>query len=128
MHEFKILEERKNPLFNRREISVEVEANITPNKKETEKLISEKFSIPIENIKIKKISGKFGSRNFTITANIYASKEEKDKIEPKEKKDKKVENQTKKESPTHQTLDSSINKENSSPRGEANESEPKASD
>ncbi len=98
MHEFKILEEKENSLFNRKEAVIEVKADVTPSKAEAEKLISEKFSAPIENIKIKKISGKFGSKIFTITVNIYSSKEDKDKIEPKGKKDKKIENQTKKES------------------------------
>ena len=92
MENFKILEEKENPLFNRKEIQTSIEAEITPNSLDVKKLISEKFSTQIENIKIKKISGKFGSKTFTITANIYSSKEDKDKIEP-EKKGKKVEKQ-----------------------------------
>lgn len=90
--EIKNIEKRENPLFDREEIEILVEANITPKNSEAEKLVSEKFSAPIENIKIKKIFGKFGSNKFTITANIYASKEDKDKIEPKTKTEKKKKN------------------------------------
>lgn len=87
MENFKILNEKENPLFSRKEIQVGVEAEITPSHLNVEKLISEKFSIPVENIKIKKISGKFGSKTFIITANIYSSKEDKNKIESEKKKE-----------------------------------------
>ncbi len=90
MENFKILEEKGNSLFNRREIKLSVEAEVTPSNAETEKFISEKFSTPIENIKIKKISGKFGSRNFTILVNLYGSEEHKNGIESKLKKNKKT--------------------------------------
>ncbi len=86
MENFKILEEKENQLFNRKEIQVSIEAEVTPSNSDIEKLISEKFSTQIENIKIKKILGKFGSKTFTVFANIYASKEDKENIEPKSKK------------------------------------------
>ncbi len=84
--ELKIIQEKENPLFNRKEIQVSVEAQVTPSNPDIEKLISEKFSTQIENIKIKKISGKFGSKTFIVLANIYASKKDKENIEPKKKK------------------------------------------
>lgn len=87
MENFKILNEKENPLFSRKELQVSVEAEITPSHLNVEKLISEKFSIPVEKIKIKKISGKFGSKTFIITANIYSSKEDKNKIESEKKKE-----------------------------------------
>jgi len=90
----KILNERKNPAFDRREIEVEGILDVTPKIKEAEELIGKEFSANPENVKIKKIKGRFGSKNFVITANIYSSKEEKDKIEtkikiPRKKKTKK---------------------------------------
>ena len=78
---FKIINEQENPLFNRREIQISVDAEVTPNHKDVKKLICEKFSTQPENIKIKKISGKFGSKNFTISVNIYSSKENRDDVE-----------------------------------------------
>ena len=134
MENIKILQEKENSLFNRKEIQLSVEAEITPNHEDIKKLISEKFSTKIENIKIKKISGKFGSKTFTITANIYSSEEDKNKTEPKLKKkaEKKIaeadtsdKGEVKKEeaeqsSQTESSLDNSSNK--SEPTGEANKS------
>ena len=87
MDDFKLIEEKENPLFKRREIEFSVNANITPSNAEVGKFISEKFSAPLENIKIKKISGRFGSHSFRVTTNVYASKEDKESIERKSKKD-----------------------------------------
>ena len=100
MENFKLIEEKENPLFNRKEVVFEVQAKITPSRTEVEKLISEKFSTQAGNIKIKKIHGKFGSNNFNITSFIYKSEEDKNKIEPKTKKEtgQKTE-ETAKESP-----------------------------
>ena len=76
----KITGEKINSLFKRKEIELSIVANITPNKKETKKYLSEKLSAPIENIYIKKISGKFGSKDFKIIAHVYESKKDKEKI------------------------------------------------
>ena len=84
-----IINEKNNPLFNRKEIILEVESEITPSHVEAEKIVSEKFKAPSETFKIKKIQGKFGSKIFQISANIYSSKEEKNNIEAKPKKEKK---------------------------------------
>ena len=81
-----IIEEKKNPLFNRKEVILEIESEITPSNNEAEKIISEKFNAPSETFKIKKIYGKFGSKVFKINANIYPSKEEKENTEAKPKK------------------------------------------
>ena len=90
MKNMKTLKERENPLFNRKEIEIIIEANIAPKMKDTEEFIAKEFSSHADNVKIKKIKGRFGSNNFIITANIYHSKEDKDKIEPKSKKEKKA--------------------------------------
>lgn len=91
MENFKILEEKENPLFKRKEIKFTIEAIITPNHSDVEKLISEKFSTSPETVKIKGIHGRFGSKTFTISANIYKSKEDKEDIEPKKKEKAKLE-------------------------------------
>ena len=87
MKSINIIEEKQNPLFDRKEIKAEIEAEITPSREDILKMLSEKFSTKQENIKIKSILGKFGSRIFTIQANIYNSKQEKDKMEIKKKKE-----------------------------------------
>jgi ribosomal protein S24E len=85
MENLTIVKEKKNPVFDRREIEVNVRMNISPKIKEAEDLIGKEFSANPENVKIKKVKGRFGSKSFVITANIYSSKEEKDKIEKKTK-------------------------------------------
>jgi ribosomal protein S24E len=87
MTEIKITEERENALFNRKEIKGFIEAEVVPSRIETSKILSEKFKVPSENIKIKKIVGKFGSKTFSVEANIYSSKQDKDSIELKKKKE-----------------------------------------
>lgn len=95
MKNLRTLKQRENPLFNRKEVEIIIETNIAPKTSETEGFIAKEFSTNQENVKIKKIKGRFGSNNFTITANIYHSKEDKDKIEPKSRKEKKaIENKT----------------------------------
>lgn len=82
----KIINQKENILFNRKEIRAEIESEMTPKKQDVEKFLSEKFGIPNENIEVKKISGKFGSKNFEIMAFVYDSKELKEQIEPRQKK------------------------------------------
>tara|TARA_Y100000031_G_scaffold123554_1_gene138925 strand:+ start:109 stop:504 length:396 start_codon:yes stop_codon:yes gene_type:complete len=90
MENFKVIEQKENPLFNRKEIQFNVQANITPSRIEIGKLISEKFSTQIKNIKIKEIHGRFGSKTFKVNTFIYKSEQDKDKLEIKKKKDEKL--------------------------------------
>jgi len=87
MKNFKILNQIENPLFKRKETTFSVDSEITPSNIDTKKFISENFSIPAENIKIRKILGKFGSKTFTVYCNLYESKEDKEKVEIKTKKE-----------------------------------------
>jgi len=84
--EIEIIQENQNPLFNRKEIKFHVEADVTPSEKEIIELIAQKFSSQPENISVKGIHGKFGTKEFTVGANIYASQEDKETIENKKKK------------------------------------------
>lgn len=85
--ELKITEEKENALFNRKEIKGFIDSEVVPSRIETSKILSEKFKVPWENIKIKKIIGKFGSKTFSVEANIYSSEQDKDSIELKKKKE-----------------------------------------
>ena len=90
MENVNIINKKENPLFKRKEVEVGIYAKVTPSNNEIEKLISEKFKVQEKSIKVKKISSKFGSNNFVVSANIYDSSEDKDKIEQKSKKEKKA--------------------------------------
>jgi ribosomal protein S24E len=89
MEKFTIITQKQNPAFNRKELVLSIDTNVTPKISEAEAFIAKEFSSSAENVKIREIKGRFGSTNFVITANIYSSKEEKDKIEDKAKKVKK---------------------------------------
>jgi ribosomal protein S24E len=88
--ELKETKKHENPLFNRKEIVVVVESISSPKIKEVEQALSEKYSLPVENIRVKTIKGNFGSNQFSITANIYSSKEDKDKTEVTARKTRKT--------------------------------------
>jgi len=85
MNKIKIIQGIENPLFERKEILVEMESDSNITHADAEKAISKEFSSDINNIKIKKIKGNFGENIFKISANIYKNQETKEKIEPKQK-------------------------------------------
>jgi len=87
MQELKIITEKENPLFSRKEISLEVQEDKTPSRMEVLDSVSKKLSCPMENIKIKNIGGRFGSKTFRLDVFVYDSAEDKEKIEAKKKKD-----------------------------------------
>ncbi len=81
--------EKHNPLFGRREIRMKIEQPVPPKKEDAAKMVAEKFSAPEETVHIEKIEEKFGTESFIIVADIYSSKEEKDRINTINKKPKK---------------------------------------
>jgi len=88
--ELKILSQSENKLFRRKEAVFEVASLSAPRNDEVIQAISKKFSSPEDAVAIKKIGGRFGTKSFKISANIYSSKEEKDAIEVKPSKQKKA--------------------------------------
>lgn len=91
-----ILNQRENPLLKRKEVELRVNSDIPLKTSEAEEIVAKEFSSSPENVKIKKISGQFGSRSFVIRANIYNSKEDKEKTEQKSKKEKETAKEEKK--------------------------------
>ena len=83
--EAEIINEKENPLFKRKEVQISVENQVTPSREEILGLVAQKFSTQPENISIKGIHGRFGSKIFMINANIYSSSEGREKAEPKKK-------------------------------------------
>lgn len=83
----KILTEKENKLFKRNEITGSIESETSPSRLSVLESLSKKFSVPVENIKIKKIKGNFGTNKFDLEANIYTSTDEKNIVEIKKKKE-----------------------------------------
>ena len=82
----KIIEDKENDLLNRREVKIIIEAGKNPSFEEADNLIIKEFKAEKENIVVKSIKGKFGRDTFLITAFIYKSKEDKEKLEKKKEK------------------------------------------
>ncbi len=83
----KIIKEQQNPLFNRKEIEAIIQDEVIPSKKQVAELLSKKYSVPVDSLRVLEIQGKFGSKDFILKANIYKSKEERDRIEILTKKE-----------------------------------------
>jgi ribosomal protein S24E len=81
----KIIEEKQNPLLKRKEIKVILEADKNPTEQEAIKEIAGKFKVEEGVIAVKQVKGKFGRNTFLITANIYESPEDRERVEPKVK-------------------------------------------
>jgi ribosomal protein S24E len=90
MEKLKIITQKKNPLFNREELQLVVKADVSPKTSEAAEFVAKEFGGVAENVMVRKIKGNFGSNEFLITANIYSSKEDRDKIETRTKKPKKA--------------------------------------
>jgi len=75
-----IIKDIKNDLFKRRELKIILPSEKTPSYVEISKLLSEKFGSNEENIVVSKVKGRFGAKTFLIEADIYSSKEDKDKV------------------------------------------------
>jgi len=87
MTEIKVIEEKENLLFKRKEVKIFIHSEKSPSREEASNILSKNFSVPSMGVKIKSISGNFGSKTFNIEANLYSSKEEKDSVELKKKKE-----------------------------------------
>jgi ribosomal protein S24E len=85
--ELKNIHETKNLVFDRKEVEAEIASEHAPKNKEVAEFLSKKLSVSEEAVKIKGIYGKFGSKDFKVKANVYKSKEDKNKIERKTKKE-----------------------------------------
>ena len=83
----KIINEKENPLFSRKEIQVEIASKSVPSHIEVKSLVAKKFSVNENVIRIKEIKGKFGVSVFTVNVNIYSSLEEFNRIVKKTKQE-----------------------------------------
>ncbi len=87
----KIINEKQNELFKRKEVVLEISSEVTPSNTEVEKWLADNYKTEADAIKIKNILGKFGSQIFKVKANVYESFEDKDSTEVKTKKQREAE-------------------------------------
>ncbi|MCL5729962.1 MAG: hypothetical protein M1165_00120 [Candidatus Pacearchaeota archaeon] len=85
-----LIEEKQNPLLNRKEVRFKVtELTSPPNMENARKMVAEKLSVSEENVHVEKVAGKFGTDDFTITAKIYGTAGERERFHVVNKKSKK---------------------------------------
>ncbi|MEM4255383.1 MAG: hypothetical protein QXR53_03575 [Candidatus Norongarragalinales archaeon] len=76
----KVVEEKENKLFERKEITVEIDTPAgTPSRKQVLEELKKKFQ---GEVVVEKIEQKFGSKNVTVKARVYASAEKAASFEP----------------------------------------------
>lgn len=80
-----IVSQNQNQLMKRNEVLVSLPSNSNPGIEDSKKQISQKFKSQIENIAIKSVKNNFGTNEFNISAFIYESISDKERIEPKQK-------------------------------------------
>jgi len=82
------MQEIKNKLMKRREVSIIIESASNPGFAKAAKDIAQHFKAPEEHVVVKRIDSSFGRNKFTIEANIYDSAKDKVELEPKKKEKK----------------------------------------
>lgn len=83
----KILSQKENPLYNRKELVVEIESSKgTVGRKEAVKEIAAETGVAGELVIIDEIRQQFGNNTCRVTAKAYANAEALKKIEPAYKK------------------------------------------
>jgi ribosomal protein S24E len=93
----KVIEEKQNPLFKRKEVSLEVTQETVPSNDEARKIVCSEFKCDNSLVRIRKIDSKFGSSCFNVIADIYDSKEEFDRIVKKTKQEVEAEKKAEEE-------------------------------
>ena len=89
MNEFKVVNEKENLLFGRKEIIIKIQSPILPSQADIKKNVSEKYSTDLKNIKIRNISANYGSKDFSADVFVYKNEKDKKDIELAKKKDNK---------------------------------------
>ena len=66
--DLKIINEKQNPLFDRKEILATIIENSAPQRQEIIQALSQKYSVPFNALRVLTIKGSFGTNEFTINA------------------------------------------------------------
>lgn len=85
----KIISDVPNLLLKRNEVVVELDSQKNPSFIEVIDILTKQFKKDAECIAVKSIKGSFGSSKFSIGVNLYDTKADKDRTEPKRRDKKK---------------------------------------
>jgi small subunit ribosomal protein S24e len=86
----KIIEKKENPLLSRIKVLAEISfEKATPSNNDVKKQIASEIKADENLVVVKNIYTQYGSTSAKVTALVYNSKEDLEKIEPKPKKEEK---------------------------------------
>ena len=81
--EFKVIEEKENPFYERKDIVLEAEnVQTTPSRGQVEEFLSKKLGCSEDQVIVHKMDQKFGSKKVVVTARVYSSAEKLLEVEP----------------------------------------------
>ena len=81
--QFSIIEDRYNPLIERRELTLEIISKTTPKRVELRKALATIFKVPIDCIYVRSCITSFGTNRSICRVHIYKDAERGKQIEPK---------------------------------------------
>ena len=81
-YQMSIIEDRVNPLMERRELKFEVASKSTPKRDELRKAIASSLKVPIERVYIRNTISSFGTNISTCRVHIYDDAERAKHVEP----------------------------------------------
>ncbi len=79
-----VIQDRKNPLLNRRELDLTIHyESSTPKREDVRKALSEKYGVEVERIIIEKMESLFGTKKARAHVHIYDTIEDAKRYERK---------------------------------------------
>ncbi|MCQ5376724.1 MAG: 30S ribosomal protein S24e [Candidatus Methanomethylicia archaeon] len=82
-YQISIIEDKMNPIMERRELKIEVASQATPKRDLLRKSIAASLKVPVERVFVKNVVSSFGTNVAICKAHVYESEERGKEIEPK---------------------------------------------
>ncbi len=82
-YQISIIEDRVNPLMERRELKIEIASQSTPKRDLLRKSIAASLKVPVERVYVKNVLSSFGKSTAVCRVNVYENEDRAKKIEPK---------------------------------------------
>ena len=82
-YQISIIEDRVNPLIERRELRIEVASQTTPQRDLLRKSIAASLKVPVERVYVKNVISSYGKSMAVCKVNVYDNEERAKMIEPK---------------------------------------------
>jgi ribosomal protein S24E len=81
-YQMSIIEDRANPMVERRELKIEIASKSTPRRDTLRKAVASSLKVPIERVFVKSTLSSYGTNISVCKVHVYDSDERGKKIEP----------------------------------------------